>query len=164
LIDSTKDQKKAVTMCPRSQDLKSGEIWGNMTVRYNHKSRRHSNADDGWTNSKGNRWFLLMLWLSWCAMSLHFFLSLGSPSEPRPPPCRGFVIALCRHTAFGRTPLCEWSARRKYLYLTKKLHSQERDIYALGGNPSRNPNKRTAADPRLRLRVRRDRLSLQKTC
>jgi hypothetical protein len=33
------------------------------------------------------------------------------------PPHRGFTITL-RHTTFGRTPLEEWSARRRYLYLT----------------------------------------------
>jgi pterin-4a-carbinolamine dehydratase len=31
---------------------------------------------------------------------------------------RGFTITL-RHTTFGRTPLNEWSARRRDLYLTK---------------------------------------------
>jgi len=44
----------------------------------------------------------------------------------------------------------------------KKLHLEERDIYTSGGNPTRHPSKRRAADPRLRLRGHRDRLSLQK--
>jgi hypothetical protein len=113
---------------PTVTRLKSGEIVGNITVLYSHKYRRHSNAEDGWTNSKGNRWILLMFWLSWWAMRLLFFLSLGSSSEPRPPPCWGFEIAL-RHTAFGRTPLCEWSDRRSCLYLTKKYTTLRRKRY-----------------------------------
>jgi len=36
------------------------------------------------------------------------------------PPLRGFVITH-RHAFFGRTPLDEWSARRRNLYQT--LHS-----------------------------------------
>jgi hypothetical protein len=55
LIDSTIEEKQAVGVFPLSEDVKSGEIVVNMTVRYGHKYRRHSNADDGWTNSKGNR-------------------------------------------------------------------------------------------------------------
>jgi hypothetical protein len=31
---------------------------------------------------------------------------------------RGFAITLFRHTALGRTPLDEWPARRRDLYLT----------------------------------------------
>jgi hypothetical protein len=38
-------------------------------------------------------------------------------------------------------------------------HSQETDIHATGGIRTRNPNKRSAADPRLRPRGHRDRLS-----
>ena len=38
-------------------------------------------------------------------------------SRPRPPHCRGFAITL-RHATLGRTPLDEWSARRRDLYLT----------------------------------------------
>jgi len=41
-----------------------------------------------------------------------------APSGPGPPGCRGFAITL-RHTALGRTPLDEWSARRRDFYLTK---------------------------------------------
>jgi len=40
-----------------------------------------------------------------------------APSGPRPPHYRGFTITL-RHTTFVRTPLDEWSARRRDLYLT----------------------------------------------
>jgi hypothetical protein len=37
---------------------------------------------------------------------------------PGPSHCRGFTITL-RNTTLGRTPLNEWSARRRDLYLTK---------------------------------------------
>jgi hypothetical protein len=40
-----------------------------------------------------------------------------APSRARPPYCRAFMIVL-RHTTVGRTPLDEWSARRRDLYLT----------------------------------------------
>ena len=40
-----------------------------------------------------------------------------SPSGPVHPHYQGFTITL-RHTTLGRTPLDEWSARRRDLYLT----------------------------------------------
>ena len=40
-----------------------------------------------------------------------------TPSGPGPPHYRGFTITL-RHTTLSRTPLDEWSARRRDLYLT----------------------------------------------
>jgi hypothetical protein len=47
------------------------------------------------------------------------FFSSGAtaPSGPGPPHYRGFTITL-RHTSVGRTPLDEWSARHRDLYLT----------------------------------------------
>jgi hypothetical protein len=55
---------------------------------------------------------------SFCGAILTFFFRNGStaPSGPRPH-YRGFTITF-RHTTFGRTPLHEWSARRRDLYLT----------------------------------------------
>ena len=50
----------------------------------------------------------------------------------------------------GRTPLDEWSARRRDLYLTNTQHSQQTNIHAPGGIRTRNPSKRSAGDPRLR--------------
>ena len=50
-----------------------------------------------------------------------FFYFAGAtappPSGPGPPQYRGFTITL-RYTTLGRTPLDEWSARRRDLYLT----------------------------------------------
>jgi hypothetical protein len=52
-------------------------------------------------------------------------------------------------TTAGRTPLDEWSARSRGLYLTNTQHSQQTNIYAPGGIRTRNPSRRAAADPRL---------------
>jgi hypothetical protein len=53
-------------------------------------------------------------------------------------------------TTVGRTPLDEWSARRRDLYLTNTQYSQQTNIHAPGGIRTRNPSKRAAADPRFR--------------
>jgi len=45
------------------------------------------------------------------------FTMANSRSGPRPPHYRGFMITL-RHTTVSRTPLDEWSARRRDLYMT----------------------------------------------
>jgi len=48
----------------------------------------------------------------------YFFLPWrNSASGPRLPHYRGFMITL-RYTTLGRTPMEEWSVRRKNLYLT----------------------------------------------
>jgi hypothetical protein len=50
---------------------------------------------------------------------------LNSPSWPGPPHCWGFTITL-RHTIIGRTPLGEWSARRRDLCLaTHNTHNRQ---------------------------------------
>jgi len=46
-----------------------------------------------------------------------FFLGTTAPSGPGLPHYRGFTIAL-RHTTLRRTPVDEWSARHRDLYLT----------------------------------------------
>jgi hypothetical protein len=63
------------------------------------------------------------------------------------------------HT-LGNPPLDEWLARCKGLYLNNTQHSQERNTYVPAGIRTRNPSRRAAADPRLRLRGHRDRLML----
>jgi hypothetical protein len=54
------------------------------------------------------------------------------------------------HDTVGRTPLDEWSACRRDLYLRNTQHSQQTNIHAPGGIQTRNPSRRSAADPRLR--------------
>jgi hypothetical protein len=64
---------------------------------------------------------------------IYFFPSgSAAPNGPGSPHYRGFMITL-RHTTLGRTPLDEWSGRRRDLYLTTHKHSQETDIHAPGG-------------------------------
>jgi hypothetical protein len=88
-------------------------------------------------------------------LPLGFFLhGATAPSGPGPPDCRGFTITL-RHTTLGRTPLDEWSARRRDLYLT--THNTHKRHPCPGGIRTRNPNKGVAADPRLRPRGHWDR-------
>jgi hypothetical protein len=48
---------------------------------------------------------------------MRFFHGSTAPSGPGPLHCRGFTIT-SRHTTIGRTPLDEWSAWRRDLYLT----------------------------------------------
>ena len=54
------------------------------------------------------------------------------------------------HTKVSRTPLDEWSARRRDLYPKNTQHSQQTNIHAPGGIRTRNPSRRAAADPRFR--------------
>jgi hypothetical protein len=74
-----------------------------------------------------------------------------------------------RRTTVGRTPLDEWSARRRDLYLTthnthkrplpdNTQHSQQTDIHATGGIRIHNLSRGVAADLRLRPRGYQDRL------
>jgi hypothetical protein len=50
-------------------------------------------------------------------MISYLFYGLTVSNAPRPPHYRGFTMTLW-HTTLGRTPLDEWSARRRDLYLT----------------------------------------------
>jgi hypothetical protein len=63
---------------------------------------------------------------------------------------RGFTITHFRHTTLGRTPLDEWLARRRDLYLTThNTHNRQTSMPPAGFEPV-IPAKRAAADPRLR--------------
>ena len=60
----------------------------------------------------------------------------NSPSGPRPPHYRMFMITL-RHTTLGRTPLGEWSARRRDLYLTThNTHKRQTSMLLAGFEPA----------------------------
>jgi len=54
-----------------------------------------------------------------------------------------------RRITVGRTPLDEWSARRRDLYLTTRKHSQQTNIHVPGGIRTHNLSRRAAADLRL---------------
>jgi hypothetical protein len=66
------------------------------------------------------------------------FFSHGATvrSGPRPPHYRGFTITL-RHATLGRTPLDEWSARHRNLYLTRdNTHERQTSMPPSGFEPS----------------------------
>jgi hypothetical protein len=65
-----------------------------------------------------------------------FFFFFYNRSGPRPPNFRGLVITL-RHTKLGRTPLDEWSARRRDLYLTtQNTHKRQTFMLPAGFEPT----------------------------
>ena len=75
--------------------------------------------------------------------------------------CRGLLLHLITLNdtyTLGRIPLNDRSAPRRHLYLLKTQHSQQTNIHIRGGNRTRNPSKRVAADVRLRPRGHWDRL------
>jgi hypothetical protein len=87
-----------------------------------------------------------------------FLFSSGAtaPSGPGPPQYRGFTITL-RHTTLCRTPLDEWSARRRDLYLTKhNNHKRQTSIPPSGFEP-KIPASERLQTPRRRPRGHWDR-------
>ena len=81
-------------------------------------------------------------------LSPYIFHGATAPSGPGSPHYLDFTITL-RHTTLGRTPLDEWSARRRCLWQHTTL---TRDTFVSRGIQTRNPSKRATADTRLRLR------------
>ena len=64
-----------------------------------------------------------------------------------------------RRTTVGRTPLDEWPARRRDIYLTKTHNTHNRqDFHAPGGIRTHNPSRLAAVDLRLGPRGHWDRL------
>ena len=80
-----------------------------------------------------------------------FLLGLDSPGGPTPPHFWGFRIKL-RHVTLGRTPLYEWSARRRDLYLTMHNTYKRQISMPPGEIRTRNPSRRAVANTRLRPR------------
>ena len=77
-----------------------------------------------------------------------FFPWRNSPPVGQAPHYRGFTVTLT-HTTFGRTPLDEWSARHRDLYLTTQNIHKRQTSMSLGGIRTLNPKKLAAADPHL---------------
>ena len=68
----------------------------------------------------------------WC---LFFFHGATAPKGAEPH-YRGFTTTL-RHTTLGRTPLDEWSARVRDLYLTThSIHKRQTSMYPAGFEPA----------------------------
>ena len=65
-----------------------------------------------------------------------FVFGSTAPRRPGPPHSRGFKITQRRIT-FGRTPLDEWSARRRDLYLTThNTHNWQTSMPPVGFEPT----------------------------
>ena len=60
-----------------------------------------------------------------------FFIWRNSPKWARASSFTRFLDHTRRHTTFGRTPLDEWSARRRHLYLTTQ-HSRQTSMPQVG--------------------------------
>jgi hypothetical protein len=70
-----------------------------------------------------------------CWKIIIYFHGATAPSGPGPPHYRGFMITL-RHTTLGRTPLDEWSTRRRDLYLTiHNTHKRQTSMPPAGFEP-----------------------------
>jgi hypothetical protein len=89
--------------------------------------------------------FMVCLWLSSPLVGLGLLISFEVPWS------HSF-----RHTTLRRTPLDEWSVRRRDLYRTTHKHSQETNIHATGGIRTHSHSKRSAKGPRLRRCGHRD--------
>ena len=84
-------------------------------------------------------------------MDLIFANGTTTPSGPGRPHFSGFTNTF-RHSTLGRTPLDEWSGRRRDVYPTTHKTHRRQNSFATGGILTRNPSKLAAADTRLRLR------------
>ena len=92
--------------------------------------------------------------------SLYLFVCFGcySPQWARASSFTRFLDHTQRRTTVSSTPLDEWSARRRNLYLTTHTqHSQQTNVRAPGGIRTHNLSRRTAEDSRLRPRGQLDR-------
>jgi len=82
-----------------------------------------------------------IIWIIWM-LSFHtllaFFLQCPTASfRPGPSHYRGFTIARSNTNIFGRTPLDEWSARHRVLYMTThNSHKRQTAMTPLGFEPT----------------------------
>ena len=82
----------------------------------------------------------------------------NSPQWARASSFMRFLDHTQRRTTFGRTPLDEWSARRRDLYLTTHNNHNRQISMPPGGIRTHDLSRRVAADLRLRPRGHWDRL------
>jgi len=87
-----------------------------------------------------------------------YFHGTTAPIEPGPPHYWAFTITFT-HTALNRTPLEEWSARRRDLYLTTYTIYTKRTSMPLARFEHTVPVSEQPADRRLRPRGHRHLLS-----
>jgi hypothetical protein len=90
-----------------------------------------------------------------------WLISFCGPATQRgswPPHSSSFLDHTQRSTTVGRTPLDEWSAHRRDLYLTTQ-HSQQTNTHATGDIRTYDLSRQAAANLRLRPRGHWDRLA-----
>jgi hypothetical protein len=76
---------------------------------------------------------------------IYFLSGTTAPSGQGRPQCRGFTITP-RHTTLGRTPLDEWSVRRRDLYLiTHSTHNRQISMLPVGFEPAIPENERPSS-------------------
>ena len=81
-------------------------------------------------------WHHRATYRGWQEWSIFFLQEATVPSGPGCAHCLGFTITL-RHTTCGRTPLDEWSASRRDLYLTThNIHNRQTSMPPAGFEPT----------------------------
>jgi len=83
---------------------------------------------------------------------MFFFFWRDSPQWAMAPSFARFLDHTQRHITVGRTPLDEWSARRRDLYLTTHNTHNRPTSMPPGGIRTHNLSRRAATDSRLRPR------------
>ena len=99
---------------------------------------------------------------NWYKHSPFFFGATAPPPSPKWARASSFMRFLDhtqRRTTVGRTPLDEWSIRRRDLYLTTHNTRRRTDIHAPGGIRTHSLSRRADADLRIRPRGHVDRHS-----
>ena len=77
-----------------------------------------------------------------CSLSF-LFLAPQPPSGPGPPHSRGFLDHTQRRATVGRTPLDEWSACHRDLYLTThNIHNRQTSMTPVGFEPTNSADER----------------------
>jgi hypothetical protein len=77
-----------------------------------------------------------------CTQVFNVCNSVTAPSEPGPTHYLSFTIIL-RHITHGRTPMDEWSARRRDVYLaTHNIHKRQTSMKQTGFDPAIPTGKR----------------------
>jgi hypothetical protein len=106
-------------------------------------------------DSRRSRWnfpFTLSFWPHY-GPGGYGLLWLCSPARTMASSFTRFLDHTQRCATIGRTPLYEWSARRRDLYLTThNIHRQQTNIHAPGGIRTHDRSRRAAVDLHLRPR------------
>jgi len=93
-----------------------------------------------------NTWNIHNMYRNWWNCQVNLYFHGSSALVGLGPSCWGFEIAL------GRTPLDEWSARRRDRYRTTRNTSNRQISMPPAGFETLNPSKWAAGDPHLRPR------------